>query len=275
VTTPPLAVPILKRGRHYPLPPQDLSHLPRNRWGSISPEDLPTDVTFLPSVTNVLNVCDKPALKGWAAERALIELYESDAIPTDVSVAIERHKYAFQRYSKERADAGTRAHTIAQALTEDLPLPSSLSEEDEAFADAYMAFWVDHDPQPLEVEVTVYGEGYAGTADLIAEVGGVATVIDYKSRLSRDDKKIKRYGLLYDETKLQLAALSMAKGVAVVTADEKWEIVAPPPVKQAMGVVLFADGTYLAETLDEADLAHWYQGFLGAVGLWNAKAVAA
>lgn len=269
MTTPALSFGLRKRGRHYPYPPCDVSTWPRNQWGSVNPGAVPEDVETRPSVTNVLSVCDKPALKGWAAEQALLSLYDSGAIPLDVDTALQAHKFAFSRTAKRRADVGTKAHTVAEALTSDLPLPSHLSDEDAAYADAFLSWWSDHDVVPLHTEATVYGPFYAGTGDLIAEVDGLVTVVDYKTRGSRDDDKLRKYGVLYDENRMQLAALAQADQVAVF-GDDGWTLEDAPCAVQAVGVVLFPDGTYATETLDGEALGRWWAGFCGAAELWGA-----
>src|SRR5690606_41518278 len=115
MTPPKLAFPLRGRGRHYPYPPQDPSGWPRNQWGSVNPDDVPVEA--VPSVTNVLSVCDKPGLKGWAAEQALRSLYESGHIPLDVERAIQSHKWAFKigRAScRERGQMSEDAVAIAK-----------------------------------------------------------------------------------------------------------------------------------------------------------------
>lgn len=272
MTTPALSFGVRGRGRHYPYEPVDPSDFPRNRWGSVDPDDIPGHIRAVPSVTNILSVADKPALKGWAAERALIELYQSGNLPTSLDVAVERHKFAFSRYAKQRADVGTRAHTIAEKLASDLPLPAHLSDEDAAYADAFLSWWSAHDPEPLFVEATVYGDGwYAGTGDLIALIDGAVMVVDYKTRGKRDDAQLKRYGVLYDEARMQLAALAHATDIAVLDGGE-WTLEPSPACKdpRGMGVVLFPDGTYATETIEGLDMARWWSGFSGAFDLWEA-----
>lgn len=266
MTQPALAFGVRRKGRHYPFPPADPSGLPRNRWGSV--DETPDGA--VPSVTNILGVLDKPGLKFWAAEQALLELYSTGSIPLDVNKAIQDHKTACNRVAGKRADAGTRAHTLAERLTSNLPLPSSMSDEDEAYADAFMAFWADYEPDPLGVEVTLYGDGYAGTADLVAKAqvqfANELAVIDYKTRGERDDEKIARYGLLYDENKMQLAALAHAQYLAT-EKDDGWDLLPAPEITAAMGVVLFPDGTYATEPIE--DLDRWYEAFQGALQLWR------
>jgi hypothetical protein len=268
MTTPVLSVGLRGRGRHYPFPPADPGQWPKNRWGSLDPESLPEGHEFLPSVTNVLSVIDKPALKYWAAEMAIREMHGNSY--RDVEAAIRAHKNACDRASKKRADSGTRAHTLADRLTQDLELPSSISDEDEAYADAFLAFWSDHNPVPRAVEATLYGDGYAGTADLIAEVefnfGSGLAVIDYKTRGVRDDEKIARYGVLYDENRLQLAALACTTSLATPHEDG-WFLQNHDGLPRAAGVVLFPDGTYKIEEVDQLDRR--YAAFRGALELWK------
>lgn len=268
MTPPALAFGIRKRGRHYPWPPQPVDHLPRNQWGSVNPEDIPDNLTPLPSITNALGIIDKPALLGWAAEQALRDLYETGDLPDDVDEAISRHKYAHNKARNKRADAGTRAHTLAERLTTDQPLPASISDEDAAYADAFMEFWADHQPEPLWVEATVANPdvGYAGTGDLFARIGGRTVVLDYKTR-GRPPKK-KNQPVLYDENRAQLAALADAP-YRFVWDDGEWAVDVMPQVDEGWGVVLYPDGAYGVEKLGAGELARCFEGFKGCLQTWR------
>lgn len=269
VTVPALSVGFRGRGRHYPYPPADPSQWPKNRWGSLDPENLPEGYEFYPSVTNVLGVMDKPGLKYWAAEMAIREMHGNTY--RDVEAAIRAHKNACDRTSKKRADSGTRAHTLADRLTQDAELPSSISDEDAAYADAFLAFWSDHNPVPRAVEATLYGDGFAGTADLIADIdfnfGSGLAVVDYKTRGVRDEEKIARYGVLYDENRLQLAALARTTHLATEHSEGGWFLQEFDPIPRAAGVVLFPDGSYKLEEVDQLD--RLYAAFRGALELWK------
>jgi len=262
MTTPALAVPVVKRGRMYPWYPQDGSDWKRNRWGSVNVEDIPEGVTMLPSVTNVLSVYSDggDGLLYWSAEQAIRAMYR-DGFPEDADRAVELHKGAFRQARDKRADAGTRAHTLAEVLTSDLPLPSHISEEDEQFADAFMAFWAEFQPEPVYTEATLYAEAWAGTADLIAHVDGNLTVIDYKTR-GKPEKSPK----VYDKTRLQLAGLASASWVAELH-DGVWEAVSLPYIQHGMAVILYPDGTFWAEPVTH--MARWMSGFEGAHALWQ------
>jgi hypothetical protein len=261
MTSPVLSVSVRGKGRMYPWLPQDPSGWARNRWGSVDPADVPTGVTMYPSVTNVLSVYSDggDGLLYWAGEQAIRAMY-ADGFPADVDRAVELHRGAFRKARDKRAEAGTRAHTLAEALASDMPLPSGISEEDEQYADAFMQFWSDLQPEPIHTEVTVYGDGYAGTADLIASIGDVPTVVDYKTR-GKPEKSPK----VYDKTRMQLAGLADAMDLAVPT-DDGWAV-EPLHVGAAMAVILYPDGTYHAETVDE--LWRWQGAFNAAVDLWR------
>jgi len=261
MTSPALSVNVVKRGRMYPWLPQDPSDWPRNRWGSVNLDDIPHGVMMYPSVTNVLSVYSDggDGLLYWAGEQAIRAMYQ-DGFPAEVDRAVELHRGAFRKARDQRAEAGTRAHTLAEVLTSDLPLPSTISEQDEQYADAFMQFWSDVQPEPMYTETTVYGDGFAGTADLIAMVNEIPTVIDYKTR-----GKPEKSGKVYDKTRMQLAGLSDALDVAV-PVNGGW-IVEPISVSQGMAVILYPDGTYYAEIVE--NIYRWRGAFHAAVDLWR------
>lgn len=268
MTKPQLAYNVRGRGRNYPFPPTDLSDLPLNRWGSLDPETIPDDVTMLPSVTNILgDALAKHGLLYWSSEQSIRAGYQ-DGWPADVEEAVSRYKGAFRKARDKRADAGTRAHTLAERLTTDQPLPSSVSDEDAAFADAFMQFWADHDPYPIFVEATVANPkyGYAGTADLFADIDGKTVVLDYKTR--GEPPKKKKRSVLYDENRAQLAALAEAYW-RYEFKDGKWRSFPVPWVDEGWGVVLYPDGTYDTEVLDADELARCFEGFKGCIQTWT------
>jgi hypothetical protein len=273
VTTPALSVNVKGKGRHYPYPPVDPTDFVYGSWRTVDFSKLPEGVEVVPSITNVNGVLGKgEGLLYWSGECAVRSLYR-DGFPKDVDRAVELHRGAFRQARDKRADAGTRAHTIAEALTLDTPLPESLSDQDEAYADAFLKFVADHDPEWLHVEATVAhpAHRYAGTADWFARIDGKVVVGDYKTRgKAPDPAKRKKYGLLYEGNRMQLAALAYAPAL-YVEDDGGWKVEPSPfPVDEGWGVVLFPDGSYDIEVLDEDDLDRWFDGFLGCRRLWGA-----
>src|SRR5699024_2631659 len=61
----------------------------------------------------------------------------------------------------------------------------ALAEHNESgFADRFDEWWQSYQVKPLASELTVWNHtvGYAGTLDLVAEIGGRVCLIDYKTR---------------------------------------------------------------------------------------------
>jgi hypothetical protein len=171
-----------------------------------------------PSVTTVLQVIGKPALVPWAAkvERELVmemssRLYQKVAVlpepmsPPQWILSLEQLLGKEKAHVKELAKAGeigSQVHaliefTLRMELLEKVG-PSPALETKAQFAYASWQKWRQTvNFKPLQVEFTVVSHkyGYAGTADLLAEVNGVLTLVDWKTGKS-----------VYREAHLQNAA---------------------------------------------------------------------
>lgn len=212
------------------------------------------DCGQLPSVTTILSVIGKPALMAWAAkvEREMVTKVSVD-LYLDVAGTPPMSRPAFlmtleSRLGKERAhskelakagEIGTQVHELiewtmkGELMYEVGPSPRIT----DAAQWAFMA-WEDWRKavklKPVVVEQVVYSRkyGYAGTLDLLAEVEGVLTVIDWKTGKA-----------VYGEAHLQNAAYRQAiremghgdpkQGLIVrlpkVETDPNFEVVAAKP----------------------------------------------
>lgn len=161
------------------------------------------DGTVLPSVTTILGVLGKPALINWAAntERALVidaaEQLNAELAGSRVPGSVYRSALterlglvkAHKRITEQAADIGSQAHArIEWALRRQLGLATDHEEPAccEQAQWAVMAFedWAKaHDVRPLMTEQIVWSRvhRYAGTLDLVADVAGVRTLIDFKT----------------------------------------------------------------------------------------------
>jgi hypothetical protein len=180
------------------------------------------DVGLLPSVTTILNCVGKPALINWAAkvEREMAvevstQLY-IDAIkagktltPVHWKMSLETRmgtQKASQKQLTQAGDIGTEVHnlvewTIRTQLSQKVgPSPKIRDAAQWAFM-AWEDWRKSVDLKPIAVEQVVYSKkhGYAGTLDLLAEVNGVLTVIDWKTGKA-----------VYSEAHLQNAAYRQA-----------------------------------------------------------------
>lgn len=230
MTTPNLAQNIKGKGRHYTHPH---THNP------------------VPSVTNILNIINKPALPRWAAkivaEQAAALRHSLPQL--DPEEIVDMLKGAPWRSSTRSADRGTSIHEWLEAAITRTHQPD-LYGEAVAYQPAAQT-WMDDVGQHLDVihtEQTMFHERYAGTADLIVQHDGHRTVIDFKTSKA-----------IYDETALQLAALA----ACTINPDGDEE----PPCTQAIVVRLGPNGKYQQKTVD--DLPRHQHAFINALELWH------
>lgn len=161
------------------------------------------EVGDLPSVTTILSVISKPALINWAAkvEREMVLAVSSDLYidaPTDTKMSRQAWLATMQtRLGKAKAatkelaraaEIGTQAHALIEwTLLKELvsaPGPEPKISAKAGYAFAAWQKWRDSVKlKPILVEQVVWSKtyGYAGTMDLLAEVDGKLTVVDWKT----------------------------------------------------------------------------------------------
>jgi hypothetical protein len=223
------------------------------------------DNSSLPSVTNILQILNKPALVPWAAkvEREMVlkvaaDFYQ-DTLKTPPMSRAGWMLTATSRLGKEKASAkelakaseiGTQVHGLiewslkGELMYEAGPSPQISDAAQWAFM-AYQDWRKTVNMKPLFTEQVVYSRthGYAGTLDLLAEINGELSVIDFKSGKS-----------VYPESYLQNAAYRYAvremqhgnplRGYIVRLpknlSDPEFEVKECPPEKDCMEVFLNA-----------------------------------
>ena len=216
----------------------------------------------LPSVTHILNCIGKPALINWAAnqERTLVSEAAADlyldlvklpsplprtAYLTTLQRRIGKQK-AHQRDLAKASEVGSQVHALIEWQLR-RTLGQTVGPEPRVTDDAQWAFmaWEDWAQSvqltPRYIEQTVFSRqhGYAGTMDLLAEVQGVLTLIDFKTGKA-----------IYGEAHLQNVAYQVALaemghsqpagGLIVrlpkVQTDPAFEVAAVPPVAELFPV---------------------------------------
>lgn len=182
----------------------------------------------LPSITTCLGALDKPGVRNWERTQiaAFVVTHLDEIRAKDVEVGYrylmavpkfltpEKHDAldygvdvwnAAEYALDETANAGTWIHTyVEDHLLGRFP-EDPIRDDHYQMVTAFHAWEAEHDIEVLSTERTVYGDGYAGTADLFAIVDGVVTLIDWKSSAA-----------VRETHKAQLAAI----GAAVTTARE-------------------------------------------------------
>lgn len=185
----------------------------------------------LMSITTALAAEDRPGIRAWERMQiaAFCVTHVEQIAAKDVEVGY-RYLQAVPRFLtpekhdtldyevdlwnaaefalNEAANAGTWIHAYIEDYFND-NFPEAPAREDHyQMVEAFHAWEAQHDIEVIGNERTVFGPGYAGTADFFAKVDGVVSLIDWKS--SRN---------IQSSHKAQLGAI----GAATTTAREVTE----------------------------------------------------
>ena len=230
MTQPALAENVKGKGRHYRDP----------RSGDL-----------VPSVTNIQGALSKPALPRWAAKVVAEQAWalRGSLAGLEEAEAIDLLKGAPWRSSGRAATRGDSIHDLLERRATGAP-DRELEGEARAFASGVDLFLAEHDLEPWHTEVTLFGDGYAGTADFLGLFDGVPVLLDYKTGKG-----------LYAEVGLQLAALA-ACSVMVVDGE-----VREAPIVEEGVAVLIKPGGYEVKAI--ADLASCYRAFAALKAVWE------
>lgn len=177
------------------------------------------------SVTNILSVLDKPALRIWTGQcvyRAMIAnpgLSESEAL---------KAPYHISGLAKNR---GTNVHDLTENFVDTDEYIESLSEDMRGYGIAYRNWMREFNPIIVAQEETVFSEEntYAGTLDMLIKFGEKSESIIVDKKTGQD---------LYPEVQLQLSAYKQ-------TFEEKGEHVG------MAALLLKPDGTYKFERYND------------------------
>jgi hypothetical protein len=189
------------------------------------------------SVTNVLKVIDKPALRYWFGKEVFL------AMSKDPTLSQSEALSAPYRTSDKAKARGTTVHSIVEAYKVKQTVIDKTIEDYQGYADAFHKWVSDNTMEILENEKTVISKthGFAGTLDLTARKNGDLWIIDAKT--GKD---------IYLEAHLQLSAYKHA-----LIEDYGVEV-------DRMGIVLLReDGTYKFEEATDN-----FEIFLAAKKIW-------
>jgi len=231
MTQPKLAFNVRGKGRHY-------TH--------------PVTGDVVPSITNVIGVLSKEALPRWAAKMVAEQAWKMrrslDGLGEDEAVDVL--KGSPWRNSGRAANRGTSVHDYLEAAANGDPLPTLEGEAARyrKAADEFLSKW---EPEFALTEFTVFGDGYAGTADFMGHMGGRLVIGDYKTSKA-----------LYPEIALQLAAIRYAATIAY----DDGSVCSMPELDGCVGVLLTPDGCQVRE-IDAGREA--YAAFMACLSAWR------
>jgi hypothetical protein len=216
----------------------------------------PTTGATYPSVTTILGQIGKgEALKWWAAgEVARYAVENRDTwLQLDQQAAIDLLKREPLRSLNRAASRGTDVHAIADHYTKTGNI-GTITEHN-GYVDALVQFYHEHQPLPILAECTVFGDGYAGSFDMVCRLPALqdrVVVLDYKTSKA-----------IYPDTAAQLAAYAHAPEYI----DDHDTIHPMPKIDTGVVVRLGADGEY---EIREMDLDHGWQLFKAAQAIHTA-----
>jgi hypothetical protein len=191
---------------------------------------------YYPSVTQILSVIDKPALRIWFGKQVYMATSLNPAISEQEALA-EPTKQSTSAKSR-----GTAVHDIVEAY-ENTGKVAGLEGPFQGYARAFESWINSNDIKVIGHEQTVKSEKYhyAGTLDLLVEVNGNLTLIDVKT--GKD---------IYPEAHLQVSAYKQA------LSEDGTEL-------QGAGILLLQeDGTYKYEQAKDK-----LKTFLACKVLWE------
>lgn len=232
-----------------------------------------SDPPQVPSITTVIGQEAKD-MTGWAGHMAASELVNDARLngavgsPADLRALAREASSAAQRFRDAAAARGDRVHFYAEqvalaalgAEADPDAARAVLTEHGEGrYADRCDEWWELYGVKPIAAEVTVWNHtvGYAGTLDLVAEIGGRRCILDFKTKgLTRDG----RAKPLQDSVVMQLVAGFRGEEMLVDAAAGTWEpwTFADSDVEPLLLAVAISEAEVVPVQADPSCLrAHW------------------
>lgn len=196
---------------------------------------------IVPSVTTTLGALDKPGVLQWSVDQVaayaavnaeellnrsmdqayrMLRFYHSRAKESDFDDPLVDLRNAHTGVLNDLAELGTAVHEWIEADLNGWLEPDIYREEQEQMIVSYLEWKSKHDIEVTATEATVFGNGYAGTADAFLKIDGVHTLVDVKTSRAVRDEHI-----------AQLAALGAADLIAWETTEDHPEGVGHKPRK--------------------------------------------
>lgn len=193
----------------------------------------------VPEVPSITTVIGRQAmdLTGWAGYMAAQAVIQDPLLPEAIGNRAKLGHIARKatdaagNYRDQAAARGDRVHFYAeQVALRALGKPHTMPEArgalaeygEDGYADRFDEWWEHYQVRPLAAEVTVWNHevGYAGTIDLVAEIAGKTCLIDFKTRGTDRQGRIK---VPDDKVAMQLVAGLKAEESVVDAASGQWQ----------------------------------------------------
>lgn len=141
---------------------------------------------FIPGVTTILGILDKPALLPWAAKMAgeYVKANLPDgATREQINSVSESAKTEYNKIKEAAGDIGTQVHAVAEALFQGQPIEMPTNPLAINGIRALQEWLAANDVKPIDCEKIVFSKSafFAGTMDLLCALNGKLTQVDIKS----------------------------------------------------------------------------------------------
>jgi hypothetical protein len=216
------------------------------------------DGVELPSVTTIIDVLDKPALKQWAANQAIEFVKREYLTPRtgetrSLHDILDQAKTAWRSVSQEALDVGSAIHNMIEDHVRLGAAEHAREMQNRDFPEqvkngftAFLEWEKENIDKWIKSEHTVYNMdyGFAGTLDAVARLNdGKVYVVDFKSSKG-----------FYDGYDLQLAAYRLAFE-GMMTDEDDYNI-------EGMGILRLDKETGVPEWKEYRDYTRKRQAFL-------------
>lgn len=241
-------------------------------------------LTGLPEVPSITTVIGQQALDltGWASHMATSTLIadtrlpEAIGSPAKLKTLARQCNGAAEQFRDNAAARGDRVHNYAEHVAlRAMGMPHSMAEardalaqhNESAFADRFDEWWQNFQVKPLAAEITVWNHtvGYAGTLDLVADIGGRTCLIDFKTRGTDRSGRVKP---LNDNVVMQLAAGYKAEESLVDAEAGTWEPWAYGQDAMLLGVAI-GETEVVAYQANPQTLPQYWQKFWALRQVWE------
>lgn len=145
----------------------------------------------LTGVTTILGVVAKPALIQWAANEAVKSVKNNVSrfapsssmfLMDELDAVLEEAKYAHRKKKESAGDFGTNVHLAIENHIKGIEQPQLTEQENVAFQN-FLTWAKNENVTFKESELRLYSRKhwYAGTCDLVMEIGGKTWIGDIKT----------------------------------------------------------------------------------------------
>ncbi|WP_262337706.1 cytochrome [uncultured Micrococcus sp.] len=238
----------------------------------------------VPSITTVIGV-ERPDLDGWVGWMAASAAVNDPRLPEAVGSSGRLRQIARSAadaaaaYRDQAAERGDRVHDYAEQVSlRHLGRPHRMAEARQAllhhgegaYADRFDEWWDLYGVEPLAAEVTVWNHsvGYAGTLDLVARIGGRLCLIDFKTKTTGRDGRVKP---LDAKVVMQLVAGLKAEESLVDAEAGTWEPWAHGGAQMLLGVALGETEVAVHQANPAVLKQHWHK-FWALRQVWKHQA---